>query len=103
MTPASRLGDGVDRVVNEIDFSPVALREKQGFKVDMSVMDYNLGVWCSGERFKLKASPAFRIKLKPWIRVRFPGKGSLPDLMICLWHSTENNPQTLAFVVRGFC
>lgn len=51
----------------------------------MSVMDYNLGVWSSGERFNLKTSPVFSIKLKPWMRVRFPGKGFLPDLMICLW------------------
>lgn len=74
------------------------LRERQGFKVDMLVMDYNLGVWSSGERFKLKTSSAFRIKGKPWMRLRFPGKGFVPDR---IRHSTENNPQTLAFVVRG--
>lgn len=77
------------------------LREKQGFKVDMSVMGYNLGVWSSGERFKLKTSSAFRIKLKPLDEGKISRKGFVPDRMVCLWYSTENNPQTLAFVVRG--
>lgn len=32
----------------------------------------------------------------------YPGQeGFLLDLMICLWYPTENNPQMLAFVIRG--
>lgn len=42
----------------------------------------------------------FRIKLRPWMRIRL-SRNRFHPWSYALWYLIANNPQTLAFVVRG--